>query len=261
MEYPYGKSVKFQRLAPSATLFSAFETLSKSGVNRIAVVDADDEILDIVTQFDLIHWLHENLDKMGSKRTESIKNIGASNQYVMSVLKEEQVIDALKLIKIMAVGGVAVINDDGILVGNLSGRDIKKIGKKGEHWKLLFSPVIDFVDREPIVCTDNDTIEDVIKIFVSKNVHRVYIVDDDFKTMGVITLRDIIREILPLTSTITVPLFESDLFSGSIPFNPPVTTQPSTGDTVAKPTSLVTKPLTEGVSASTTASKTGGATQ
>eukprot|EP01132_Coremiostelium_polycephalum_P012289 gene12289-15025_t len=206
MEYPYSsKSKKFQKLSPGSTIFSAFEILSKEA-NRIAVVDEKGEILDLITQFDLVHWVYDNMDKLGEKRNQKLKDFGSANQYVMSILEHEEVIDAFRLIKIVGVGGVAVIQENGTLVGNISARDIKKLGKNGEQFHRLFSPVKEFVDTDPIVCTEEDTLEDVIELLVTKNIHRVYIVDIDFNTVGVITLRDIIGELLPINQQAHITL-------------------------------------------------------
>ncbi|EFA82980.1 hypothetical protein PPL_03758 [Heterostelium album PN500] len=202
---------KTTKLSPGTTMFSAFEVLSKQGINRIAVVDDRDEIIDIITEFDLIHWVYENCDRLGSRRYRKVGDMSAANQYVMSVLEDEQVIDAFKLIKIMGVGGVAVIKEDGTLVGNLSSRDIKKIGKNGENWKRMFQPVFEFIDREPITCSVESSLEDILEIFVSKSVHRVYIVDNMFKTQGVITLRDLIGELMPMSNHPNLLIFEGDL--------------------------------------------------
>ncbi|EGG20754.1 cyclin [Cavenderia fasciculata] len=204
MQYPYGKNVKFVKLTPSSTLFTAFESLSKQNVNRIIVIDEQDEIVDIITQFDLIRWVHDNLGKLGTRKNKLVRELSAANQYVMSVTDDEQAIDAFRLIEIMGVGGVAVIQPDGKLTGNLSARDIKRIGSKGEHWKRLLGPVYELVGREPVTCRETDTVGDLVNLFVSKSVHRVYVVDDTFSTLGVITLRDLISEVLPLTQSLSI---------------------------------------------------------
>ncbi|GAM19569.1 hypothetical protein SAMD00019534_027440 [Acytostelium subglobosum LB1] len=238
MEYPYGKSIKYQKLSPSTSLFTAFESLAKQSINRIAVVDDREEVVDIITEFDLIHWVYDNVEKLGSRRSRKVSQINAANQYVMSVLEDEQVIDAFKLIKIMGVGGVAVIQENGTLVGNLSARDIKKIGNAGENWKRLFSPVFEFIDREPITCSLDDTLEDILEIFVNKSVHRVYIVDEMFKTIGVVTLRDIIGELMPMSShSMPVPLFDSEFRSNmsNIPPDIPKVVPTASATAVAQP--------------------------
>ncbi|KYQ94064.1 CBS (cystathionine-beta-synthase) domain-containing protein [Tieghemostelium lacteum] len=206
MEYPYGKSIKFAKLHPSSSVFSAFETLSQQGINRIVVVDEQSEVTDIITQYDIVRYIYDNKHLLGeNKRQQKLSEFLSSNQYVMSITENEDLIDAFRLIKIVGVGGVAIIEPDGTLVGNISASDIKVLGKHAESWKKLFEPVKQFVDGDPITCSEDNTLEDILSIFHTKNIHRVYIVDISFKTLGVISLRDLIKELLPLHSSTIIP--------------------------------------------------------
>ena len=64
-----------------------------------------------------------------------------------------------------------------------------------ERSRSQSSPV---VRREglPIFCHSNDTFGYVIKTLEHYRVHRLYIVDDEKKPIGVVSLHDILQEVL-----------------------------------------------------------------
>jgi len=46
----------------------------------------------------------------------------------------------------------------------------------------------------------NDTLEQVIQKLVEHKIHRLYVIDDDHKPVGVISLKDILMEIITGTN-------------------------------------------------------------
>jgi|AntRauMFilla1563_2_1112583.scaffolds.fasta_scaffold96312_1 CBS domain-containing protein len=47
--------------------------------------------------------------------------------------------------------------------------------------------------RQVFTARDTDTLESVLGAIISNRLHRLYVVDDDFRPTAVITLTDIIR--------------------------------------------------------------------
>jgi CBS domain-containing protein len=82
----------------------------------------------------------------------------------------------------------------------------------GNFGKDLYQPIKSFLnirgdmnDRvlmgnlpkyEPVTINMNDKFGDVLKTVMEKRVHRVYIVDNDRKPTGVVSLRDLLARIL-----------------------------------------------------------------
>jgi len=104
---------------------------------------------------------------------------------------------------IQSVTGLPVINDEEILVGSLSSSDLK--GSKEENlFTDLNLSVADFLasrigefKRDDISllvsCTMDDTIQDIVQRMVSRHIHRIFIVDNNNKLIGVLSLCDIIQ--------------------------------------------------------------------
>jgi len=137
----------------------------------------------------------------------------------VSVLHSERTIDAFKMLKVCNVSGLAVVDDNGKLIGVLSGRDIKRISSTGAWISRLFKPVrvwsvpsssarflhtfplqvSEFVHNKPIVVRPDDSLSHAITKCVENSIHRVFVVNEDHEPIGVLSLTDILRELLNKT--------------------------------------------------------------
>jgi len=52
----------------------------------------------------------------------------------------------------------------------------------------------------PIIATGTETIESALKKFEENHVHRIFVVDDHKKPIGIVTLKDILLEIINVES-------------------------------------------------------------
>jgi len=104
------------------------------------------------------------------------------------------------------VGGVGVTNSSGQLVSNLSLRDLKIINKDEKLFTRLYKTTGEFLDdlvtlnekrfKNVKTVTVDNTFEDVLDQLYLLDIHRTYIVDEEKKPIGVIGIKDIIREVL-----------------------------------------------------------------
>ena len=106
--------------------------------------------------------------------------------------------------------GVAVVDGEGRLMGNLSLRDLKILGPDASMFWRLQQTVNNFLvkvrhdhaareggrRRHAIFVLPQATIKDVIVALRRYHIHRVYVVNDrkERKPVGVISLRDILLE-------------------------------------------------------------------
>jgi len=88
------------------------------------------------------------------------------------------------------------VDDNGILIGVLSGRDIKRISSTAAWISRLFKPVSEFIHNKPVVVRPDDTLAHAIEKCVDNEVHRLFVVNDDHEPIGVLSLTDILRELL-----------------------------------------------------------------
>jgi len=203
MQYPYSKKVNVHSIERNTSLFTALELLSKPGVHRIPILGNENDVVGVITQSGVVAWLAKNLDKLGPLKEMKVSQMQAAHQYVLSVMADDWALDAFQLIKVGGVSGVAVIDEEGQLIGNLSAKDIKRISSSGRMYERLFGPVREFIENDPIFVTLDDTLERVITEIHENGIHRIYVVDENLAPLGVISLRDVISEILPLSSDLT----------------------------------------------------------
>jgi len=132
---------------------------------------------------------------------------------VKSIDVNTPAIKGFQLMKDQSLSGIAVLDEQGRVVDNLSLRDLKAIRLENQLFHRLFFPCKDFLrilseesnyakkDVRPIfrkIVRENDTIEHVIRVLVEYNIHRVYLVDDNDKPVGVVALRDVLLELITI---------------------------------------------------------------
>jgi len=96
----------------------------------------------------------------------------------------------------------AVVEDrDGKLLGNLSASDLR--GITTDKMEMLKDPVFDFVQattgkppRAPVTCIPTDPINNVMAKAIRHSVHRVWIVDNTQRPIGLVSYRDMINACL-----------------------------------------------------------------
>jgi len=111
---------------------------------------------------------------------------------VHSVKNTSPMKDAFNLLTEHCISGVAVIDEHGSLVGNVSASDIKIIGPNATEYGQLLLPIKDLLPSsqaksKPIIVNLNHTVADVIKILSVEKIHRVFIIEKNDKLLGVIS--------------------------------------------------------------------------
>jgi len=118
------------------------------------------------------------------------------------VSAKDKVATALAEIKSKKVSAVAIVDDNGVLVGNFSATDLKALGYDNNMDSISGSdPLSSFVAKikasaggdYPVAVEKTATTASVIKKFSSAGVHRIYVVDDARKPIGIVSLVDVIE--------------------------------------------------------------------
>jgi len=195
---------EFKPIPMNATLYDAANVF-KQGLHRIPVMSDKNEVLCIISQSDVICFLFDNKDTLGSIFNIKLKDLGEQVIHrVVTTSKDTPTIEAYSLLFSQGVNSLAVVDEQGALVGNLSPTDLK--GLYGRAFENLFDPVEVFLRTSRIRQKQNSdfvayvdanaTLMDVLCIAVNQHVHRVWIVDDNMKPIGIVSLTDIIWKVL-----------------------------------------------------------------
>lgn len=103
-------------------------------------------------------------------------------------LKEEALVaDALRLMKENSIGGIPVVDHTGLLKGIVTNRDLR-------FEKRLNRPIREVMTKDQLVTTndgtDLSTAEDILQ---EHKIEKLPVVDNNYKLVGLITYRDIIK--------------------------------------------------------------------
>jgi len=95
--------------------------------------------------------------------------------------------DALALMKENSIGGIPVVNDDKVLIGIVTNRDLRF---EKDHYK----PIREVMTSENLITTSDGTNLNTAEVILQENrIEKLPVVDIDYKLIGLITFRDIIK--------------------------------------------------------------------
>jgi CBS-domain-containing membrane protein len=206
IRWPLTKKNVYHPVKAGSTLFTALELCAIADVHRIAVTDDDDNLVDVVTQSMLIDFLWQNLESIGKAANAKVSALPSSPN-VLSVNLNDKAIDAFKLMLQHDVSGIAVVDDKGKLVDNISNRDLKAIRPDIKAMWRLWTTIADLkahvraefsthpISLVPVTVTEDDLVTTVIEKMALQHVHRVFVVDAAKKPLRVISETDILRAI------------------------------------------------------------------
>jgi 5'-AMP-activated protein kinase regulatory gamma subunit len=166
------------------------------GLHRLLVEINEDEYVN-VSQTDVIRFLLKNnfLDPWKNSTVETAGSI-AHIKDIIVVKDTDNVVKSYELLTHSYQTAAAVVNEKGELISTLSSSDLRQITP--ELLKdMKFLSVRKFLLyyrselRKPIVTTEDEKLIDQARKIVQNKVHRVWIVDNDKKPYGVLSLSGI----------------------------------------------------------------------
>jgi CBS domain-containing protein len=191
----------YHTIEDTATLQKAVNELCTTKAHRLAVLNKDNELVSILTQSKIIQYLAKLVDdlQLGNKK---IKDLCLGKTPVISInLNKSRALDAFKTIQMNNISGLAIVDDDGAIVDNLSVSDLKLLEYNKKVFDALLEPLEKFLKRKsddatitkPVVITQDSTLRDVLNILTKTRVHRLYVVDNHKRPSGIVTLTDLME--------------------------------------------------------------------
>jgi CBS domain-containing protein/signal transduction histidine kinase len=166
----------------------AFEFLSKNRIRRIVLTDDRGLFRGVVLQEDLFAYLDKDVYKIDLKLSDVLD----TEHDLVSLDKEESVREALSLMRRKGVGSVVITDENGRPVGIVTEKDILELAYQEEDPKEplhrhMSAPLF---TREPAA-----PVTEVIDVMKERGFRRVVVVDSEGFCLGVLTDRDILRQI------------------------------------------------------------------
>ncbi|KAJ3088496.1 hypothetical protein HK102_008606 [Quaeritorhiza haematococci] len=116
--------------------------------------------------------------------------------HIIAVNVSEPALLAIKRMRAHGVPSVAVVDDYGALVTTLSASDIRSL--RAENLHEVLKPVNAFLQStlgqlpEPHICPSTWPLSDCIEKILRYRMHRLFVIDNDTRPIGVVSLSDII---------------------------------------------------------------------
>jgi len=191
----------FIRAADTANMWTLLNAMIDFGLlHRMPVVD-DKNIVGLLAQSDVVSWIQGFLesDPIGNK---AIRDTSMGEQKeVIQIHKDQTMKEAFTKIKESKISGIAVVSEFDSLYGNVSASDVKMVGMKSDIFMKLNQTVEEFLTNippnpafglNPVFIRPSDSVKILARKFVDSGVHRIYLVGEMMKLIGVISLIDFI---------------------------------------------------------------------
>ena len=104
----------------------------------------------------------------------------------VTISKEQSVGDALKLMRENKIGGIPVVDDDNMLIGIVTNRDLR-------FQRDMNRAIDEVMTKENIITTHSTELEKASEILLSNKIEKLPVVDDNGRLIGLITYKDITK--------------------------------------------------------------------
>jgi len=95
--------------------------------------------------------------------------------------------------KLDKVSGLAVVDDENVVVGVISIKDINRLRKQDVP---LTEPVEKHMSKPPIVVKEKAKVGEAAALMLARNIHRLPVVDNEGKLIGIVSRTDIFKPLL-----------------------------------------------------------------
>ncbi len=155
--------------------------------------------MDTVTESDLaiamaqeggIGFIHKNMSAQA--QADQVRKVKRSESGMILdpiTLNEGKILaDAHKIMRDLKIGGIPIVNNDNVLIGIITNRDLRFQGD-------LNKPVTEIMTAKNIVTAqEGTTLDEAEKILQKHKIEKLPIVDKNFKLTGLITYKDILKK-------------------------------------------------------------------
>ncbi len=168
---------------------------SKNITLNVPIVSA---AMDTVTESDMaiamareggIGVLHKNMSI--EKQAGEVKKVKRSESGMIidpiTITKEGTVFDAKSLMREYGIGGIPVINKQGVLIGIVTNRDLRFEGDNTRKIEEVMT------SKNLVTVAVGTSLKQAEVILQDNKIEKLPVVDDDYKLVGLITFRDIIK--------------------------------------------------------------------
>jgi CBS domain-containing protein len=175
-------------------------------LHRVAIMQSD-VLCSVLSISDLVNHIARNTDKCSTVGAIPVFNVlGLRKEAPVCITEDKPAIAAFQQMYNNQVSGIAVVDGSGALVANFSATDVRymMLGTETILPETLFLPIHMFLlkqtqmnpIRSPVSVTTGASLHIVVQKMALFRVHRVWVVDNDNKPIGVVTPFDVLKYFL-----------------------------------------------------------------
>ncbi|MEM4575309.1 MAG: CBS domain-containing protein [Archaeoglobaceae archaeon] len=186
-----------QTLPQTATIMNAMKFMLSKNFRRFPITDAGTKRLrGVITATDFVNFFGGG-SKYGIVRNRYGGNLSAAvnaevkeimERNVFYVTKDESIKDLIDLMFENRIGGCPVVDEDEVVVGIVTERDILKLLAKNRKIDGVAS---EFMTKSVVTIGARDTIEKAMKTMINRRFRRLPVIEDGI-LIGMITSREIL---------------------------------------------------------------------
>jgi len=191
------------------SLFSCMEMLARENLERLPIINEQGVLYNFLTQSHLVEYLHANINKIGNKKNRTVGHMEGVIKQVHTISQDQLAYDAFNQMTQNKVQGLAVLDEKHHIVGAISVRDLKLVIEE-KMFSYLLEPIKSFIRKlnedtktntiprpaEAITVRPEDTLARVIELLVQHKLHRIFVVDNKKKCIGVVGLKEVLLDVI-----------------------------------------------------------------
>jgi len=152
-----------------------------------------------MTQSKAVELILEHKDEAARLLKMRLNELFPESRQSKFIDSRSTIAEAIVKLHIDGVSGLAVIDNNSVLVGNFSATDLLKLNFADprqfiEHLQLPLDKFL--ADRKPVTLKPSDTLETALELVKSNKIHRLYVTDEKNRPLEVLSLGDLLGQFL-----------------------------------------------------------------
>ncbi|KAI4204521.1 MAG: hypothetical protein LQ350_001071 [Teloschistes chrysophthalmus] len=191
---------------PGKPLYEACRRMLETRARRIPLVDIDDEtgramVVSVVTQYRILKFVAVNVHETQLLR-KPLRHLNLGTYKNLETAKmETPVFDVIHQLVTNNISSVPILNSDGVVTNVFESVDVITL-IKGANYDELNLNVGEALQKRSeefpgiYTCSIEDRLDTIFDTIRKSRVHRLVVIDEDSRLVGVLTLSDILEYIL-----------------------------------------------------------------
>ncbi|KAF7122140.1 hypothetical protein CNMCM5793_000096 [Aspergillus hiratsukae] len=191
---------------PERPLYEACRRMLESRARRIPLVTNDSQtdrphVLSVVTQYRILKFVAVNVSDTQKLKKPLKEILLGTYDNIATASMDTPVIDVIHILVERSISSVPILNSEGVVYNVFEAVDVITLIKGGVYDDLSLTVGEALKKRSAefpgiYTCSLNDGLDTIFDTIRKSRVHRLVVVDGDFRLKGVLTLSDILQYIL-----------------------------------------------------------------